>query len=72
MNDANAPPHHGRLFYAVHQRDDGTVDVHLMPFDGMTLIVCGVVPWDGMEDDIRARYYAWCESAQFDRKGLRT
>ena len=35
----------------------------LNAFSGVTLVVRGVVPWDGMEADIRARYYAWCESA---------
>ena len=56
------PPGNGRLFYAVKYREDGTADVTLMPFEGVKIIVPGVDPWDGMEDDIRARYYAWCES----------
>ena len=67
MNDANAPPGSGRLFYVIQPRDDGCVDVYLMPFRGVTLVVRGVAPWDGMEDDIRARYYAWCESAEMTK-----
>ena len=27
-------------------------------------VVRGVVPWPGIEDDIRARYEAWCESGE--------
>jgi len=69
MHKANAPPESGRLFYVIQPRQDETVDVYLMPFRGVTLVVRGVVPWDGMEDDIRARYYAWCESAEIDTKG---
>ncbi len=64
MNRADAPPRTGRLFYAVEYRDDGTADVYLMPFEGVRMVVRGVDPWDAMEDDIRARYYAWCESAE--------
>lgn len=53
----------GRRFYDILPREDGAADVHLMPFADVSLVVPGVMPWDGMEDDIRARYYAWCESA---------
>lgn len=63
MSAENGPPTTGRLFYAIEYRADGTADVFLMPFEGVKLAVRGVDPWDGMEDDIRARYYAWCESA---------
>ena len=63
MNNANAPPETGRLFYAIEYREDGTADVFLMPKEGVQLAVTGIDPWDGMEEDIRARYYAWCESA---------
>ena len=75
---ANAPPGHGRLFYSIQQNGDGTVDVFLKPrvtpmttpegqtdYDVEVPVMRGVVPWDGMEDDIRARYEAWCESAQW-------
>ena len=34
-------------------------------YDVEVPVMRGVVPWDGMEDDIRARYEAWCESAQW-------
>jgi len=64
VNTANAPPGNGRLFYAIEYREDGTADVTLMPFEGVKIIVPGVDPWDGMEDDIRARYYAWCDSGE--------
>jgi hypothetical protein len=33
-----------------------------MPFGGVTLVVRSVVPWDGLEADVRARYYDWCAS----------
>lgn len=71
MTNANAPPDTGRHFYVIQPRDDGCMDVHLMPFPGVALVVRGVAPWNGLEDDIRARYYAWCESAEVDeiRKG---
>ena len=64
MNRANVPPGNGRLFYSIEYKPDGTADVILMPFEGVRLIVPGVDPWDGLEDDIRARYYAWCESGK--------
>lgn len=64
MNTANAPPETGRSFYAIQYRDDGLADVVLTPFEGVEIIVPGVDPWDGMEEDIRARYYAWCESGK--------
>ena len=67
MNMANGPPGKGRIFYVIQQREDGAADVYLMPFPGVTLVVRGVDPWDGMEEDIRARYYAWCESAEITK-----
>lgn len=67
----------GRTFYSLLAQEDGTVDVYLTPdvttydtnegvreYDISVRIVRGVVPWDGMEDDIRARYDAWCDSAE--------
>lgn len=68
MEQSNAPPGTGRHFYAIEYREDGTADVILMPFEGVRLAMRGVDPWDGMEDDIRARYYAWCESATIETK----
>ena len=52
----------GRRFYSIEYRENGSADVFLMPFECVKLAVRGVVPWDGMEDDIRARYYDWCAS----------
>lgn len=64
--------------------DDGCVDVYLMPFVGVTLVVRGVVLPEGeghtevqkrlnavsrLAEDVRARYYAWCESAEVARIG---
>ena len=64
-------------FYALVKQEDGTVDVYLTPdahiystdvgvreYDMTVRIVRGVAPWDGLESDIRARYYAWCDSAE--------
>ena len=63
--------------YAILENPDGTVDVYLAPdvtaydagagvreYDVSARLVRGVVPWDGMEDDIRARYDAWRDSAE--------
>lgn len=33
-------------------------------YDVRVLVVRGVTPFDGLEEDIRARYDAWCESAE--------
>lgn len=65
-----------RNFYQIHENEDGTADVYLRPevlpasLDGATvdydvavLVVKGVEMCDTMEDDIRARYDDWCESA---------
>ena len=86
MNRANVPPANGRLFYVIQDREDedDLVDVYLMPFQGVTLVVRGVVLPEGhgendvkrrlnavsrLAEDIRARYYAWCESADVARIG---
>lgn len=63
--------------YTIVPCDDGRVDVYLSPdvrvydtdhgikeHDITVCLVRGVVPWDGLEEDIRARYDAWCESAE--------
>lgn len=68
---------HGRKYYEIMPNDDGTVDVYLAPdvtvydtdigikeYDIQMLVVKGVIPWDGLEEDIRARYDAWCDSAE--------
>lgn len=69
---ANRP----RKFYTIEEQDDGTVDVYLCPdlvvydtdlgikeYDIDLRVIRGIVPWDGMEEDIRERFSAWCESA---------
>ena len=73
MNRLELPPGNGRYFYRIVENEDGTVDVYLRP-DVLpyrtgnevvrVLVVKQVVPYDGLEDDIRARFTAWCESAE--------
>ena len=71
------PSGQGRKFYAIEEQPDGTVDVYLSPvvcvydtdlgireYDISVRVVRGVVPWDGLEDDIRARFDSWCESGE--------
>ena len=38
---------------------DGAAD-----YDVEVLVVKGIVPFDGMEEDIRANYSRWCDSAE--------
>jgi retron-type reverse transcriptase len=76
MNQATGPPGRGRKFFTIHENEDGTADVYLTPdihpaaADGITdhdiavRVVRGIVPYDGMEKDIRDRYDDWCESAE--------
>lgn len=62
-------------YYAIRYLDNGTADVFLFPegracetdcgrheCDADALVVCGVIPWNGLEEDIRKRYDAWCKS----------
>lgn len=77
-DSGNAPRDHpSRKFYEITPGNDGTVDVYLRPevttydtdmglkeYDVRVRVVRGVVPWDGMEDDIRVRFDAWCETAE--------
>ncbi len=77
-DSGNAPRDHpGKKFYEIVPTGDGTVDVFLRPevtvydtdagvkeYDVRVRVVRGVVPWDGLEDDIRARFDAWCEAAE--------
>ena len=73
MNRLELPPGNGRHFYRIYENEDGTVDVYLRP-DVLpyragneivkVLVMKHVVPYDGLEDDIRARFRAWCESAE--------
>jgi len=75
MNSARDHP--GREFYCIEPQNDGTVDVYLVPavrvydtdmgireYDISIKVVRGVEPWQGLEDDIRARFQAWCESGE--------
>lgn len=69
-------PNRPRKFYSIEEQDDGTVDVYLCPdlvvydtdlgikeYDIDLRVIHGIVPWDGLEEDIRERFRAWCESA---------
>ncbi len=73
----NEKPPSGRRFYTIHENESGTVDIYLRPQvipestqDGITdydievLIVKDIIPYDGMEEDIRANYSRWCDSAE--------
>lgn len=66
-------------YYAIEPHHDGTVDVVLIPHGRIALlpdrktepididnplIVRGIVPWSGIEADIRANYRAWCDMAE--------
>lgn len=76
MHETSGPPE-GRHFYSIQENGSGTVDVYLRGYDGpdgapmlpagcdtVLYVVRGVVPFDGLEEDIRARYDAWCQSAE--------
>lgn len=57
-------PENGRHFYSIIDNGDGTADVYLRP-DGETgciLVVQGVEQTEGLESDIRERFYGWCAS----------
>ena len=74
-SDGSSLPATEMRFYYIQPNDDGTVDVYLNPdvteyrtedghreYDIAVLVVRGIVPWDGLEDDIRSRFDDWCES----------
>lgn len=76
-NQADKPLHRERRFYSIEENSDGTVDVYLIPsfaiyrtpdgfaeYDIDIRVVRGITPWDGLEEDIRRRYEAWCESGE--------
>ena len=76
MNGNDTPPF-GRHFYSIRENENGTVDVYLRPeilplkadngfvdYDVCVIVVKGVEPYDGLEEDIRARYDDWCESGE--------
>ena len=78
--DTNSPRDHpaqGKRFYAIDVREDGLVDVYLAPvcithnaetgareFDVPVRVVRGVEPWPELEEDVRRRYDAWCDSGE--------
>ncbi len=80
FDNTNLPrdhPKRGRKFYSIEPRDDGLVDIYLAPvvyvydtdlgvreYDMTVCVVRGIEPWPGLEDDIRARYNSWCETAE--------
>lgn len=54
-----------RTFYRIDDNSDETVDVYLRhPITGRARVMRGVIPWAGMEDDIRARFSAWYDSGE--------
>ena len=63
VDQPDTPPGTGRQFYCIQPNGDGTVDVLLRPGDRL-LVVKGIVPWDGLDDDVRTRYGAWCDAAE--------
>ena len=69
----------GQPFYRIVPNDDGTCDVWLTPGTAVPLLdtltgimdynirlwaVRGVIPYEGLEEDIRRRYDAWLQSAE--------
>lgn len=60
-------------FYVVDRETEESVSVYLFfrdtaPEMNGIYVVRGVVPWEGMEEDIRARYTRWCEESEPLRK----
>lgn len=68
---------HPSDFYSIVGNDDGTVNVYFplsmrsyaaqdgfAEHDITVSVVEGVEPWEGMEDDIRARYYSWRDAGK--------
>ncbi len=66
---------HPAKFYSIVPNDDGTVDVYIpvewaeyktedgiYDHDLTVSAVRGIVPWEGLEDDIRAHYDDWISS----------
>ena len=77
MKRIEAPPGNGRPFYHIHRNDSGTFDIYLRPevqpmpfengfadYDIKVYVVKNVEPFEGLEEDIRARYDAWLSSAE--------
>lgn len=67
---------HPAHFYNIVEAEGGLVDVYLLlsatvypteagrEYDATVSVVRGIVPWDGLEDDIRARFDAWCAAGE--------
>ena len=51
-------------YYHIHDIGGGLADVYLYPPEGGYYVVRGVVIADDLENDIRARFTAWLESAE--------
>lgn len=77
MNESERPLENGRRFYVILDNGDGTADVYLRPdalptaprdgktFDNMgTILVRGVERTEGLESDIRERFYDWCAGGE--------
>ena len=66
LRKTDKPRDHPRkhCFYAIESNSDGTVDVFLTPEPGKILEVRGIIPWDGMEEEIRYSYNGWLSVAQ--------
>lgn len=73
----NEPPGNGRRFYLISENDGGTVDVYLNPvvnqrltedgfpdYDINVIVVRGIEPYENLENDIRERYYDWCQAGE--------
>ena len=72
------PRDHPRCkFYEIIPGDGGTVDMYMRPevtvydtdtgtkeYDVQARVIRGIVPWDDLEDDIRARFDAGCKEAE--------
>ena len=76
--ESNLPRDHPKSFYTIEDQGDGTCDVYLFPYCSGSeecsrasdyrcgfLVVRGIIPFDGMEEDIRRRFYAWVESGRY-------
>lgn len=51
-------------FYEICETADGKADVYLFPPGGDALVVHDVEIVEGLELDIRERFYAWCDKGE--------
>lgn len=65
MNESERLLFPGGEFYSILENGDGTADVFLRP-DGsrFCILVRGVNQTEGLERDIRERFYDWCASGE--------